>query len=503
MSQSTALLEAPVAGARVSSVRPSEVAGLDDDAVVRLLIEVEAAGRRLDAVRAALAGEAAERSRRELGSNGLAQRLGCRNAVELVQRTTGASAVTVNRRIRLGRATRASTTLTGGALPPRFEHVAAALDAGTLPYDSACAIVDVLSPALRAAGAQGLRAAEGEIVAGCVAAGDGPPPVDADGVRFQATVWHSVLDPDGAAPDEHDVERRCLRLLGVRHGLVPVNGMLLPEVAAALRLYADACTSPRSAGLPTTAPDDRRTTAQGRDGQLGAGERPGDGERSGEEPRDLRTRAQQLHDVLAAIIGVAARAADAPSVAGNAPTLVVSVRAEDLRSGRGSAFVEGVPAPVGIGVARQIGCGGAVQAVILSSDGRIVGLRAPQRCFTAVQRRAIALRDGGCVIPGCHVPAGWCEVHHVTPHAHDPDGTHTDNGVLLCWFHHRTIETAGWRIRMSGGVPQIKPPPWLDRGGGWQRAMGSPTRILAGRSDASHADASHADASRADASHAA
>jgi 5-methylcytosine-specific restriction protein A len=455
--------------AATASVRPVDMPGLDDDAVVRLLIEVEAAGRHLDAVRAALAGEASERSRRELGGNGLAQRLGCRNAVELVQRTTGASAATVNRRIRVGRATRASTTLTGVALPPRFEAVAAALKAGTLPYDSACAIVDVLSPALRVAAAQEVRAAEGELVAGCVAAtSDGAPPVDADCVRLQAMVWHTVLDPDGATPDERDVERRCLRLLGVRHGLVPVTGMLLPEVAASLRQYADACTNPRSADLPSAVQDGAQPTT------TPPGEQPGD-QRS-DRPRDQRSRVQQLHDVLATIIGVAARAADAPSVAGNAPTLVVSVRAEDLVSGRGAAFADGAP-PLSIDAARHVGCAGAVQRVVMGCNGRIVGLGAPERCFTGLQRRGIALRDGGCVIPGCHVPAGWCEVHHVTPHSHDPDGTHTDNGVLLCWFHHRTIDTAGWQIRMLGGVPQIKPPPWLDRGGGWRRAIGSPARI--------------------------
>jgi hypothetical protein len=262
--------------------------------------------------------------------------------------------------------------------------------------------------------------------------------------------------------------------------------MLLPEVAASLRQYADACTSPRSAELPTTAgPDVAHPTTDARDGAhpttpaepneppttSAVAEPPSD------QSGDRRSRAQQLHDVLATIIGVAARAADAPSVAGNAPTLVVSVRAEDLVSGRGAAFTEGTGAPVGIAVARQVGCGGAVQSVILGGDGRIVGLRAPQRCFTGVQRRAIAIRDGGCVIPGCHVPAGWCEVHHVTPHAHDPDGTHTDNGVLLCWYHHRTIDTSGWGIRMHGGIPQIKAPPWLDRGGGWRQAVGSPVRI--------------------------
>ena len=129
---------------QVLALRPSAVAGLDDAAVLRLLIEVEAVGRRVDALRVALAGEVAERSRRELGRAGLAARLGCRSTVELVQRTTGASSPTVNRRIRLGAATRTSTSLTGTPVQPRFESVAAALDAGRLGFDSAAAIVDTL-----------------------------------------------------------------------------------------------------------------------------------------------------------------------------------------------------------------------------------------------------------------------------------------------------------------------------------------------------------------------
>ncbi|MET0976798.1 MAG: hypothetical protein ABWX82_14155, partial [Leifsonia sp.] len=37
--------------------------------------------------------------------------------------------------------------------------------------------------------------------------------------------------------------------------------------------------------------------------------------------------------------------------------------------------------------------------------------------------------------------------------------THVDNGVLLCWYHHRTIDSSGWHIRMINGSPQIQPPP--------------------------------------------
>jgi hypothetical protein len=31
----------------------------------------------------------------------------------------------------------------------------------------------------------------------------------------------------------------------------------------------------------------------------------------------------------------------------------------------------------------------------------------------------------------------------------------------LCWYHHHTIDTAGWTIRMVQGRPQIRGPlPW-------------------------------------------
>src|SRR5674476_1381011 len=159
------------------------------------------------------------------------------------------------------------------------------------------------------------------------------------------------------------------------------------------------------------------------------------------------------------------------------PSAKAAPRPEDLASGRGAAFADGIPTPISIAAARHIGCAGAVERVVFGRNGRILQLGSPERCFTGNQRRAIALRDGGCTIPGCHVPAGWCEVHHVTPRAHDPDGTHTDNGVLLCWFHHRTIDTSGWEIRMRNGVPEIKAPPWLDRSPTWRRAVGSPARI--------------------------
>ena len=104
-------------------------------------------------------------------------------------------------------------------------------------------------------------------------------------------------------------------------------------------------------------------------------------------------------------------------IGGTAPTLVVAVRAEDLASGRGYAQADGSDQPLSLAIARHTACDGAIQRVTSDPDGRIVAIGTLDRVFNHHQRKAITLRDGGCLIPGCHVPAGWCEIHHVHDHA--------------------------------------------------------------------------------------
>ncbi|MEO7005529.1 MAG: HNH endonuclease, partial [Terrimesophilobacter sp.] len=53
--------------------------------------------------------------------------------------------------------------------------------------------------------------------------------------------------------------------------------------------------------------------------------------------------------------------------------------------------------------------------------------------------------------------------------------THTDNGMVLCWFHHRTLDTSGWAFRMVNGLPQVKYPPWLDPTNTWYPTQRSTT----------------------------
>jgi hypothetical protein len=67
-------------------------------------------------------------------------------------------------------------------------------------------------------------------------------------------------------------------------------------------------------------------------------------------------------------------------------------------------------------------------------------------------------------------------VHHVIEHSRGGP-THTDNGVMLCWHHHRTLDSSGWKVRMNNGVPEVRGPYWWDAKLKWRRATTSPTRI--------------------------
>ena len=56
---------------------------------------------------------------------------------------------------------------------------------------------------------------------------------------------------------------------------------------------------------------------------------------------------------------------------------------------------------------------------------------------------AQAIRDGGCIFPGCTRPLAWCEAHHLW---HWLAGGPTDlaNLALVCRTHHRAVhEGAG------------------------------------------------------------
>src|SRR5699024_5232317 len=112
-----------------------------------------------------------------------------------------------------------------------------------------------------------------------------------------------------------------------------------------------------------------------------------------------------------------------------------------------------------------------------------------ERLFTPAQARAIIARDRHCQYPGCAAPPGIGEIHHCLWWYHGGH-TSTENGILLCWWHHTLVHQhhltitrhcdehrpAQWVFTdpdgrmLEAARPPGLPPPHLPRPGPNQRA---------------------------------
>ncbi|HSP51522.1 MAG TPA: DUF222 domain-containing protein, partial [Cryobacterium sp.] len=390
--QAVAELQALAAGLG-ETLRCSAVRGFDDDGLLQVTTVVEVLGRRIDALRVAAAAEVADRSRPELGTGQLSAKKGCRNAGELLERVTLVSGPTAGRRMRLGKQLRTGRSLSGEPLPPTFPATSIALATGAIGLDTADAILTALTPTLRCTDLDSVQAAESELVAAATGtSAETPVPASADEIRLQGAVWKAVLAPDGSRPDDHAMTARGMRLGRERDGIVPVSGSLMPEIAGKLRRLFDAYLSPKSAPVAFHREEEANV----------------DREFAREEAlreRDDRTPDQRRHDVLAVILDVASRAGESPTIGGAPATVLVSVREQDLTAdfgqGRGVGWIDGVETPIPITAVTDLISNGGQQKVVINDEGRIIALGSPERCFTPAQRRAIQLRDGTCIIPGC------------------------------------------------------------------------------------------------------
>lgn len=403
-----------------------------------------------------------------------AEATGCRSMNELLQRVLRVDAPAASRAVKATEAVRREVALTTGErLPARFPAIRETMLDGVVGVAGVLAATGPILQAGDRIGAEDLLAADAalaDLARGLHEANGGTgggPPATPDDLRQYAMLLAQLLDPDGAEPtDARARSQRFVTIGRLRNGVHPLRGNLLPEVAAQLQLVIDAQCNPKTGG-PTEPGVTFRSESDGAEPAFVAAATRADPWNS--DPCnviDQRTAAQKRHDAVAAALVIAARHEDMPRLAGASPTLVVHADANDLARGTGWAVVNGSQAPVPIGVAIQAACTGAIQRVVFDK-GRIVGTTVTDRVFTVHQRRAIIARDGECLIPGCHVPASWCEIHHVVEHARGGP-TDTDNGVPLCWWHHRSLGRSGWEIRMGGDAPQVRGPAWWDPERRWR-----------------------------------
>jgi hypothetical protein len=247
--------------------------------------------------------------------------------------------------------------------------------------------------------------------------------LDPGRLRLVTQHLRHCVDPDGtlgAANVDHG--RRWLHLSPTLDGMVVLNGHLDAEGGALVRAAVNA--------LATPTPGDARTSAQRRADAL----------------VELATR--QLH------VG------ELPLTAGQRPHLTITAGADTLRRKPGAAAGDiGWGGTVPAETVRRLACDAALTRVTLDDDGSPIDVGKTARTVSAVQRRALVVRDRGCRFPGCDRPPEWTDAHHLR-HWADGGETTLDNLVLLCRPHHRMVHEEGWRLERTpegGGLNAVPP----------------------------------------------
>jgi hypothetical protein len=290
-----------------------------------------------------------------------------------------------------------------------------------------------------------------------------------DPPRLRRVLGHLrlVADPEGADRQaERRHQRRGVWLAPTWDGMVALQGLLEPEAGQTLLSALEPLARPHSA-------------------------------------QDGRSGGQRRADALAEVARRALEGGRLPETGGVRPQLTVTVELDSLLGRPGSLGGEaGWVGPLDPEACRRLACDGAVTRVLVSrhptspsghhhSSGHhgrddpggqaslaerlqaaaallppVLGGAPTQplevgrtsRVVQPTQRVALAVRDNGCVFPGCDRPLAWCEAHHLRHWLH---GGPTDLGnlALLCRAHHRAVHEGGWRLaRDPDGQLTATPP---------------------------------------------
>jgi hypothetical protein len=345
-----------------------------------------------------------------------------------------------------GRAVRTARALHRGPLPA----TARALAHGEVSVEHAVVLADTTHdlPPARVAEAEGVLV-------------DAARRLDPGRLRRLTTHLRTLIDPEATqARTRARLERRGLWLQATYDGMVAVDGLLDPEAGETVR----------SALAPVARPTG---------------------------PRDARSAAQRRADALADLARQALQAGRLPEAGGVRPQLTVTVELAGLlarhggpggtggwggilpgesvrrlacdatvtraivhrhhaHTGQADAGPGGNGAGAG-GLAARLHRAMALLPAPLGGPTQLLDLGRGTRLISPALRRALALRDGGCVAEGCDRPAPWTDAHHLT-HWLEGGATSLDNLVLLCRTHHRAVHEGGWRLDRTAGQHTLTPP---------------------------------------------
>ncbi|WP_088319779.1 HNH endonuclease signature motif containing protein [Kineosporia sp. R_H_3] len=117
--------------------------------------------------------------------------------------------------------------------------------------------------------------------------------------------------------------------------------------------------------------------------------------------------------------------------------------------------------PIGSHLLAYLACAATLTRVLLDPNGAPLDVGRTHRLATPAQRKALAARDGGCVIPACPVPHEGTDAHHLQAWEHGgPTDLH--NLVSLCPAHHQQVHAGLWVVEVLDGIVWVRPPSWID-----------------------------------------
>ena len=352
---------------------------------------------------------------------GLSQKYAAPNMPSYLRQLLRVSVHEASGRVRAAHAAGPRQTMTGVPVAPEFPLVAAAQARGVISPAHARIITTTIGK-LPDAVAEQAPGVEAELVG--YARDFDPPALQALAIRRVA-----YLDPDGQLA-EHEYRRRHRDCQTQQRpdGSGTVRIEATAELMERLLTVFDSLAQPRPAA----------------DGI-----------------KDPRTGGQRRHDAILDLLNLVQRAEVLPTVAGVSATIILTVDAEDWQAGAGMTRT-GHGAYVPTAEAKQWAGDADIMTVVLDPTTQAVtGYSDKHRCFYQNQRLAMAVRDKGCSFPGCDRPPQWTEAHHIIERQRGGPTT-TDNGTLLCGFHHRNFENFGWSCTMINRIPKWIPPKWLD-----------------------------------------
>jgi hypothetical protein len=159
----------------------------------------------------------------------------------------------------------------------------------------------------------------------------------------------------------------------------------------------------------------------------------------------------------AALVEMARRASGATSRAQARPLVWVVADLGDLERRAGAATLVDA-GPITAEAARRLACDADVARVLTGPDSAIIDLGMSQRLASPTQHRLLAIRDKGCVFPGCDRPPGWCHAHHIVHWTNDGP-TDLANLCLLCSHHHHLVHEGhhGLSVSADGAFSFTRP----------------------------------------------